>query len=246
MSNIYTTTQQKYKHVGDKKTIREKTLQSSYLYSRIHDLHNNLSGDFLDVGSGMGIWAKYVSDKTGATPYGIDLSEASIKIAQGNGVHAIKADIESKWEFEDERFDFVSAVQVIEHLLNPDIFLKEAHRVMKPGGHLIITTPNLASWFNRVIFMFGYQPFATEVSTEDKTLGLKFTRRFTLVRKPMGHIRVYTQRALVDSLEFHGFEIRNKIGGKVNYLPRFMRIFDTFFANFSSLASDLIIIATKK
>ena len=117
---------------------------------------------------------------------------------------------------------------------------------LKKDGYFYISTPNLASWFNRVIFLFGYQPFFTEISNEDKTLGLKFTQAFTKNRAPLGHIRVFTLKGLIDLLEYHGFVIMNKYGGKIEYLPRFMKPFDKFFSNFPYLASDLFVVARKK
>jgi len=46
----------------------------------------------------------------------------------------------------DESFDLVVAMEIFEHLaLDPHFFLSEANRVLRPGGHLIITTPNVCS-----------------------------------------------------------------------------------------------------
>lgn len=44
--------------------------------------------------------------------------------------------------FADNSFDVVVTFQVIEHIKNDSLFLKEIHRVLKPGGLGIITTPN--------------------------------------------------------------------------------------------------------
>ncbi len=43
----------------------------------------------------------------------------------------------------DNQFDFVITFQVIEHIQNDELFVKEIHRVLKPGGKAIITTPNI-------------------------------------------------------------------------------------------------------
>ncbi|MBC8110718.1 MAG: class I SAM-dependent methyltransferase, partial [Verrucomicrobia bacterium] len=42
----------------------------------------------------------------------------------------------------DNTFDWIISFQVIEHIENDDLFVKEIHRVLKPGGKVIITTPN--------------------------------------------------------------------------------------------------------
>ena len=48
-------------------------------------------------------------------------------------------------------FDCVIAGELIEHLENPALFVKECHRILKRGGKFIITTPNRKSWWNRLI-----------------------------------------------------------------------------------------------
>ena len=42
----------------------------------------------------------------------------------------------------DNTYDWIITFQVIEHIENDDLFIKEIHRVLKPGGKVIITTPN--------------------------------------------------------------------------------------------------------
>jgi SAM-dependent methyltransferase len=45
--------------------------------------------------------------------------------------------------FVDEEFDSILCTEVLEHVFNPDIFLKEVYRVLKPGGKAFFTTPLL-------------------------------------------------------------------------------------------------------
>lgn len=50
------------------------------------------------------------------------------------------------WPYEDNSFDLVTGMEILEHLaLDPYFFYCEALRVLKPGGHLLITTPNVVS-----------------------------------------------------------------------------------------------------
>lgn len=50
------------------------------------------------------------------------------------------------WPYEDDSFDLVTGMEILEHLaLDPYFFYTEAARVLKPGGHLLITTPNIVS-----------------------------------------------------------------------------------------------------
>ena len=50
-------------------------------------------------------------------------------------------------DFPDEFFDFVTMLAVIEHVTNPEVLIREIHRVLKPGSKLILTTPKKsAEW----------------------------------------------------------------------------------------------------
>ncbi len=54
-----------------------------------------------------------------------------------------------------EGFDTIIALELIEHLWNVDNFLKECNRLLKLNGKLIISTPNVKYWKNRLGLLFG-------------------------------------------------------------------------------------------
>lgn len=53
------------------------------------------------------------------------------------------------------KFDTIIALELIEHIYNIDIFLRECYRLLKPGGILVISTPNVKYWVNRLWLLFG-------------------------------------------------------------------------------------------
>ena len=89
-------------------------------------------GEGLEIGVGSGLFAKPLGIK-----YGIDPSEKMREIALKRGVYAIDATAESL-PYEDSRFDFALMVTTICFLDDVKAALKEAHRVIKQGGSLII------------------------------------------------------------------------------------------------------------
>lgn len=200
----------------------------------------------LDVGCGAGEFGEEIQNYFKVYVHGIDLNEVGLKQAQKRGLKTKKLNIEDEWPYKDQTFNAIFNIQMIEHLINPDHFLEESNRVLKKNGVLIITTPNLASWFNRILLLLGYQPFFTEVSTKDKTVGLSFTRKLTPHREPLGHLRVFTLKALKELVEMNGFKIVSIQGSTVSYFPKSMQPFDNFFSNFPGLATDLVIVAKKK
>jgi SAM-dependent methyltransferase len=59
----------------------------------------------------------------------------------------------------DASFDVVLAPDVIEHLVNTEEFLLELRRICIPQGCLLLSTPNLAFWLNRLRLLFGRAPW---------------------------------------------------------------------------------------
>lgn len=226
--------------------LETKKDQAEYFLKRINKDYLNNREKVLDVGCGLGVLGQLIKEKYNSDVFGIDLAESAIKIARKQGVAAKKSDINDRWPYKESFFDVVVCVQVLEHLYNPDFFFEEAKRVLKNNGFLVISTPNLAAWYNRIIFLFGYQPFFTEVSTIDKTLGLGFTRDMTPNREVVGHLRIFTLKALIDMSKMYGFETVDIKGGSVKYLPKYMRPIDKFMERVPSLSSDIILIAKKK
>lgn len=196
----------------------------------------------LDVACGISTLGKNFSDRV----YGLDLNQEAIKIARKHGINAKVGDVEKTWNYPNEYFDIVIASHIIEHVVNPDHLILEAKRVLKKNGLFIVATPNLAAWFNRALLLLGFQPFFTEVSTIDKTLGIKFTRKLTQVRNPLGHLRIFTLDSLKDILKLYGFRISKISSTEFGSFPPIFGFIDKMISNNVSLASVIIIVGKKK
>jgi len=150
-------------------------------------------GRLLDIGCGDGSFTILLKEALKAQEVaGIEIAPEAVNALREKGIKAHQLDIdEQSFPFSDNYFDIVYCGEIIEHLFNPDHLLQEVHRVLKPGGSCIITTPNLAGWPNRLALLLGYQPFATAVSPEHEGAG-------KLIMKgdegQWGHIRVFTTR----------------------------------------------------
>lgn len=76
---------------------------------------------------------------------GIDISATAIEKAKllfaNEHVRYIEHNVENL-PFPDASFDVVASLETVEHLTNPEVFLKELRRVLKPGGTAIISCPN--------------------------------------------------------------------------------------------------------
>ena len=100
----------------------------------------------LDAGCGSGYGAAYLAGLDPALQVvGIDLSEEALAYARprygGPNLHFAHGDCLTL-EFADGEFDLVMAFEVLEHLTEPASFLQQARRVLRPSGHLLVSTPN--------------------------------------------------------------------------------------------------------
>lgn len=142
----------------------------------------------------------------------------------------------------DNTYDIVIAGEVVEHLFDTDKFAIEIYRILKPGGTLIISTPNLSSWYNRLRLLRGKAP-----------------RSFPGVSKTIkkddyidtAHIRVNILSEWLYYLNFYGFEVKNVYGGSYFHAlqggikTQILKLIDRFASKKPSIAVYLTMVAQK-
>jgi len=101
----------------------------------------------LDVGVGYGFFLSMLEKESGLRDlHGMDPFPKSIEIAsQMTSAKIVSGDItDDRWPFDAETFDVVTCFDVVEHLEKPDDFFRMVMTVLKPGGIVVVTTPNLS------------------------------------------------------------------------------------------------------
>jgi 2-polyprenyl-3-methyl-5-hydroxy-6-metoxy-1,4-benzoquinol methylase len=106
-------------------------------------------GRLLDVGCSNGhflFWAK----QAGLEVVGVELNPATAEIAQKNGLSVSVGTIESA-TFEPSSFDFILMGDLIEHVTNPRAVIQAASKLLRPGGLLVLVTPNLDCFWSKMV-----------------------------------------------------------------------------------------------
>ncbi|MFQ5709113.1 MAG: class I SAM-dependent methyltransferase [bacterium] len=129
-----------------------------YLPSVVH-FDGYAGKKLLEVGCGVGIDLLRFA-KGGAQVTGVDLAEQSIELARKNfELHDQKGEFVlgngENLEFEDNTFDVVYAHGVIQYTANGQAMVDELHRVVKPGGEVIMMVYNRKSWLNFLSVTLG-------------------------------------------------------------------------------------------
>lgn len=111
-------------------------------YFRVDFIVHNVDKDtnVLDVGCNGGTCGIPLLQK-GCFVKGIDIVEELVEKAKKRGIYAELGEAEDLSRYKEGEFDAVLCTEVLEHLYDPLPAVKEAYRVLKPGGKYIITVP---------------------------------------------------------------------------------------------------------
>lgn len=113
---------------------------------RLLDLHRFVTGGrLLEVGCSTG---ELLAAATGLfEAFGVEANLESSLVASGRGLHCVHGTLVDA-SFANDRFDVAALYHTIEHLPSPFKTLLELRRVIRPGGWLVVETPNIATiWF---------------------------------------------------------------------------------------------------
>jgi SAM-dependent methyltransferase len=148
----------------------------------------------LDIGCDTGAFVEYLGQGDRAfRAIGIDISPAAVEAGRARGLDLRCGDLESL-AFPAESLDIVTAYDLIEHLSDPLSFLREAHRILKPGGVLALETPN----FGGLVFRIGrllarLGPLRATLEPLQARLWPKF------------HVQYFTRDSMASALRGNGF-----------------------------------------
>jgi methionine biosynthesis protein MetW len=146
----------------------------------------------LDIGCGNGSLFKIAEAKFHEV-HGCDISLTALQGAKTTGMRTICLDLNTTipLPYQNESFDAITCLEVLEHILDPFHLLNDLHRVLRPKGQVLLTTPNIRYFRNLYKLIFrGKFPHTT-------------TDRFVWGG---GHVHYFTRTDLAFLIQKAGFE----------------------------------------
>ncbi len=150
---------------------------------------------YLDIGTGLGIFIA-IHHQLGYEVFGTELDADALSFIQKNFPQAnlFQGDL-LEASYTAEQFDVVQLHHVIEHILDPHSYMQCIHKILKPGGSLIIGTPDIGAP--------AYQLF--------RRLNL-LTQKVPLIVDGLEHTIIFNQKNLRKLTEDYGFELVQQYG----------------------------------
>jgi 2-polyprenyl-3-methyl-5-hydroxy-6-metoxy-1,4-benzoquinol methylase len=143
----------------------------------------------LDVGCSSGYLARPLVER-GCTVVGLERDPAAAESAREVCEEVLVGDVETmELPFEEGSFDVVLCGDLVEHLRDPGAFVARVRPLLRAGGRLVLSTPNVANWANRLGLLAGRWSYSDR-GILDRT-----------------HVHLFTRRTLVATLDQAGFRV---------------------------------------
>ena len=198
-------------------TARHSASPTPLAHVAIHDtvvriLSDKPRGALLDVPAGEGALAARLID----AGFEVRCCDLYPEIFRLDGVDIHQGNLDAELPFGDQSFDYVTCLEGLEHIENPQQAMREFARVLKPGGHLIVSVPNILNVEERLKWLlYGYTSHFKPITRAGREqLRSDYHDREEIA----AHVNPIGYSELRYILEKHGFEIasvhRDKPKGK--------------------------------
>ncbi|MBN2610850.1 MAG: class I SAM-dependent methyltransferase [Bacteroidales bacterium] len=126
------------------------------IHESFYKIFKDLAGKYnkpkiLEVGAGHGAFTRKLYNDG----YDVSANDFFPENFYFDKVSCLQVDITKDLPYDTELFDMVIAIEVMEHIHDHSVFFRECNRILKPGGMLIISTPNILSLKSRVRYLFS-------------------------------------------------------------------------------------------
>lgn len=179
------------------------------IHDRVAEILGNLPrGPLLDVPAGEGALAYRLR----ALGFEARCCDLYTEIFRLRDVEIRRGDLSKELPYGDAEFDYVTCVEGIEHIENPQQAVREFARVLRAGGHLVVSTPNILNIEERLKWLFyGYTSHFKPLSQEHLE---NLRRDYGGMEEVALHVNAVSYSELRYTLEKYGFEVARVLRDK--------------------------------
>lgn len=226
-------------------------LDVEHRYTKMHRLLRERVGDLagrriVDLGVSRGLLLERFRGYPGVQLAGTEIDPAEAERARARGIEPVAHFVNvfdgqrmtASLPFEDASADVVVAGEILEHVVDTEGFLREIRRVLRPGGAVCLSTPNIVSLKQRIALAAGRYPDAVDYR-------LRYGDDF-------GHVRAFGPDQIRELLQEAGFvdvALAGKRLGPISTLTALpasvARSLDRLADRLPSLSDHLIAVATR-
>ncbi len=165
-------------------------------------LRSSARGRLLDVPTGHGALAVRLK-QIGFDVVGCDLYP---QIFDAEGIEITAGDLDAALPYDDQSFEYVVCIEGLEHIENPSNAIREFSRLLKPGGTLVVSVPNILNIEERLKWLFtGYTSHFKPLSNEAR---LAIARDYGGIEEVALHVNPIGYSEVRFLLERSGFELQ--------------------------------------
>jgi len=209
------------------------------------------TGRLLDVGCGSGHFLKQMR-ASGWEVFGVEPDPKAVAVARDEYDMDVRQGDLASVGFDDDMFDAITLSHVIEHVPDPAVLLSECRRVLKPGGSLVVTTPNMEclchtlfkeSWLDldppRHLYIFS----ALSIKSCASKAGIQVMSIKTCSR--LANSRWFASMMLKDNGRIPNFDIPTQ-SFKQNLQAKFFHKVEYVLSRFRNVGEEIVLIGTKR
>ena len=205
-------------------------------------------GALLDLGCGMGGLAAHVGRRLGITDVtGVDCDRDRLRAAATRGIRPMLLNLdEEPVPMPSGSIRVATCFGVLAYLALYDNVLCETARLLEPRGWLLLSMPNLASYTNRLVMLWGYQPHSVAVSRyrQAGTVGRRRDRGMHTSAHMPPLLHGATLRCMRELLNHHDFDVEIVRGFAPR--PHDRPLIDPLANRLPSLSRRFLIVARKR
>ena len=206
---------------------------NSYIFEKIYN--KGLSKKVLDFGCGYGTFSEYLNNKFNLEVVGYEVNPEALKKLKVKGINTI-----SSLDKYEASFDYIISMNVLEHIKNDEMVIKDMNTLLKDNGRLILYLPNSMKVWTDLDNLVGHYRRYTKKDLLSKLERGGFTTLSWEYVDFIGWVVLYLSKLLRINLNYD----EKRLVNYDKYIFKLFKHLDIFFKYF--LGKNILVVCSKK